>query len=179
MIQPMHTPNPQPRPSRQLSTVDQLGERIAELSAQIQAATYQLLVLIREFDERSGWNTGFRSCAHWLNWRTGLDLGAAREKVRVAKALGELPLISEAMRCGQLSYSKVRALTRVARATNEEELLEFARTGTAAHVEKLVRAWRRVDRQDEVQRENVRHASRYLQTYTCLLYTSPSPRDRG
>ncbi len=89
--------------------------------------------MIREFDERSGWNTGFRSCAHWLNWRTGLELGAAREKVRVAKALGELPRLSEAMRCGDLSYSKVRALTRVATADNEIELLEFARAGTAAH----------------------------------------------
>jgi hypothetical protein len=79
-------------------------------SAQIQAATYHLLAMIREFDEKSGWNTGFRSCAHWLNWRTGLELGAAREKVRVARALGELPRLSEAMRCGELSYSKVRAL---------------------------------------------------------------------
>jgi len=146
--------------------VDQLGDRIAELSAQIQAATFRLLVMIREFDEKSGWNRGFRSCAHWLNWRTGLDLGAAREKVRVAKALGELPLLSEAMRRGELSYSKVRALTRVATASNEAELLEFARTGTAAHVEKLVRAWRRVDRQDEVKHENRRHASRYLRAYT-------------
>ena len=110
-----------------LSEVDELGDRIAELSAQIQAATYMLLVMIREFDERGGWNSGFRSCAHWLNWRTGLNLGAAREKVRVAKALGELPLLSEAMRRGELSYSKVRALTRVAKTTNEEELLEFAR----------------------------------------------------
>jgi len=146
--------------------MDQLGEEIAKLSAQIQAATYHLLILIREFDEKSGWNTGFRSCAHWLNWRTGLELGAAREKVRVAKALGELPQLSEAMRCGELSYSKVRALTRVATADNEAELLEFARAGTAAHVETLVRAWRRVDRLEESERESLRHASRYLQAYT-------------
>ncbi|MGB5514856.1 MAG: DUF222 domain-containing protein, partial [Thermoanaerobaculia bacterium] len=166
MIEPLQTPKPIPqiRPGR--PEVDQLGERIAELSAQIQAATYHLLVMIREFDERGGWNTGFRSCAHWLNWRTGLDLGAAREKVRVAKALGELPKLSEAMRCGELSYSKVRALTRVATPENEAELLEFARAGTAAHVETLVRAWRRVDRQDELEHENLRHASRYLQAYT-------------
>jgi hypothetical protein len=65
--------------------LEALGERIAELSAQIQAATYHLLVMIRDFDERGGWQSGFRSCAHWLNWRTGLDLGAAREKVRVAR----------------------------------------------------------------------------------------------
>jgi len=67
--------------------LDRLGNEIAELSAHIQAATYQLLVLIREFDARDGWGTGFRSSAHWLNWRTGLDLGAVREKVRVAHAL--------------------------------------------------------------------------------------------
>ena len=146
--------------------VDQLGDRIAKLSAQIQAATYHLLILIREFDEKSGWNTGFRSCAHWLNWRTGLELGAAREKVRVAKALGELPLLSDAMRRGELSYSKVRPLTRVATPENEVELLGFARAGTAAHVEKLVRSWRRVDRIDEMRQENRRHASRHLQTYT-------------
>jgi hypothetical protein len=84
----------------------------------------------------------------------------------VAKALGELPLLSEAMRCGELSYSKVRALTRVATAENEAELLEFAQVGTAAHVETLVRAWRRVDRRDELEHENLRHASRYLQAYT-------------
>jgi len=166
MIETTAIPTSQSQLRPGTSGVDQLGDRIAELSAQIQAATYRLLVMIREFDEKSGWNTGFRSCAHWLNWRTGLDLGAAREKVRVAKALGELPLLSGAMRCGELSYSKVRALTRVATPENEAELLEFARTGTAAHVEKLVRAWRRVDRQDEVQHENRRHANRYLQAYT-------------
>ncbi|MGB5516435.1 MAG: DUF222 domain-containing protein [Thermoanaerobaculia bacterium] len=165
MIEPLQTPKPIPQIGPGRSEVDQLGERIAELSAQIQAATYHLLTMIREFDERSGWNTGFRSCAHWLNWRTGLNLGAAREKVRVAKALGELSQLSEAMRRGELSYSKVRALTRVATADNEAELLEFARAGTAAHVEMLVRAWRRVDRHEESERESLRHASRYLQAY--------------
>ena len=68
-----------------------LGDAIAELAARIHAATYELLVLIREFDTRAGWNNGFLSCAHWLNWRTGIDLGAAREKVRVAHALSEVP----------------------------------------------------------------------------------------
>ena len=166
MIEPLKTQNSVQLVDPGRTEVDQLGERIAKLSAQIQAATYRLLIMIREFDERSGWNTGFRSCAHWLNWRTGLEVGAAREKVRVAKALGELPVLSEAMRCGELSYSKVRALTRVATPDNEEELLGFAKARTAAHVETLVRAWRRVDRLDEVEHENLRHASRYLQTYT-------------
>jgi hypothetical protein len=151
--------------------LEELGERIAVLSAQIQAATYHLLVMIREFDERHGWNCGvsdyaFRSCAHWLNWRTGLEMGAAREKVRVARALGELPKISDAMRRGELSYSKVRAITRVATPENEAELLEFAKAGTASHVEKLVRAWRRVDRIGELEQENLRRASRYLHAHT-------------
>jgi hypothetical protein len=146
--------------------LETLGERIAELSAQIQAATYQLLVMIRDFDERGGWGEGFRSCAHWLNWRTGLDLGAAREKVRVARALAGLPRISASMRQGEISYSKVRAMTRVATAATEEELLLFARAGTAMHVEKLVRAWRRVDRLAEMEHEERRQATRSLTAYT-------------
>ena len=145
--------------------VERLGEEIAELSARIQAANYCLLTLIRQFDERGGWNVGFASCAHWLNWRTGLALGAAREKVRVAHALGELPLLSESMSRGELSYSKIRALTRVGTPENEEELLAFARCGSAAHIERLVRAWRRVDRLEDQEEERRRHASRSLEAY--------------
>ena len=85
-----------------------------------------------------------RSCAHWLNWKCGIDMGAAREKVRVARALGELPLIGAAFACGKVSYSKVRAMTRVASVDNEEYLLMIARHGTASHVEGLVRSYRRV-----------------------------------
>ena len=97
-----------------LMPIDALGEAIAELAARIHAATYELLVMLREFDAQRGWNNGFLSCAHWLNWRTGIDLGAAREKVRVARALPGLPRISAAMQRGALSYAKVRAITRVA-----------------------------------------------------------------
>ena len=146
--------------------LDALGERIATLSAQLEAASYQLLVMIRRFDLREGWNRGFRSCAHWLSWRTGLELGAAREKVRVARALADLPLLAAAMRQGQLSFSKVRALTRIATAANEEELLIFGRSGTAAHVEKLVRLARRVEDLADAEREGRRHESRHLDVYT-------------
>jgi hypothetical protein len=66
--------------------LDRLGDEIAELSAHLEAATARLLDLIREFDVRGGWNSGFRSCAAWLNWRVGLDMGAAREHVRVARS---------------------------------------------------------------------------------------------
>ena len=104
------------------SLLARLGDRIAELSARIQAATYELLVLIREFDEREGWD-GCVSCAQWLSWRAGLAPGAAREHARVARALGKLPKLSDAMRRGKISYSKVRAVTRVATPDNEDDLL--------------------------------------------------------
>src|SRR5205807_9693987 len=116
--------------------------------------------------ERGGWGGGFRSCAHWLCWRVGLDPGAAREKVRVARALGALPLLSAAMRRGEISYSKVRALTRIATPATEEELLSFGRAGTAAHVERLVRGKRRVDRIAAGHSEERLHAARYLRAYT-------------
>ncbi len=134
-----------------------LGEKIASLAAGLHAATYQLLVLLREFDARSGWNSGFLSCAHWLHWRTGFDLGASREKVRVARALSALPRIAWAMERGQLSYTKVRALTRVATPENEAALVNVALAGTAAQVERLVRAWRRVDRTTDARIDEVRH----------------------
>src|SRR6266436_1615434 len=111
------------------------------------------------------WGNGFRSCAHWLTWRIGLDLGAARERVRVARALGTLPLLAEALARGQLSYAKVRALTRVATPETEARLLAVGRAGTAAHVERIVRGWRCVDRRAEAREAKHRHASRVLRVY--------------
>jgi hypothetical protein len=143
--------------------IELLGDRIAEIAAHLHAATYQLLTLLREFDEREGWGGGgFLSCAHWLSWRTGIGGGAAREKVRVARALAALPHVSGAMRRGQLSFAKVRAITRVATPENEAQLLELARTGTAAQLERIVRAWRRADRLEERAQERERHAQRHL-----------------
>jgi 5-methylcytosine-specific restriction endonuclease McrA len=143
-------------------SVDQLGNEIAELSAHLEAATARLLDLIREFDARGGWNTGFRSCAAWLSWRIGLDPGAARERVRVARALATLPLLAKALARGDLSYAKVRALTRVATSETEERLLAFGKVGTADHVERLVRGWRKVDRIAEARDTARQHASRAL-----------------
>jgi hypothetical protein len=145
--------------------VEQLGEAIADLAARIHAATYELLVMLREFDAQSGWNNGFMSCAHWLHWRTGIDLGAAREKVRVAKALAGLPLLSAALQRGEISYAKVRALTRVATPENEARLLHVAYAGTAAQVERLARAWRRCDRIMEKRQVERAHLSRTVTTY--------------
>ena len=153
-------------PDQPDADLNRLADRIAELSARIQAATYALLVLIRQFDEQGGWRAGgFSSCAHWLSWRTGLAPGAAREKVRVAHALARLPLIGAAMQQGRVSYSKVRALTRVATPENEAALLDLALAGTAVHVEQVTRAWRRVDRAAEIAEDGRRHAHRELRTW--------------
>jgi hypothetical protein len=153
-----------PTPER-IAELDRLGNEIAELSAHLEAATARLLDLIRVFDARGGWGNGFRSCAHWLSWRIGLDLGAAREKVRVARALGTLPLLAQALARGELSYAKVRALTRVATPETEARLLGVGRAGTASHVERIVRGWRCVDRKAEARESKRQHASRALHVY--------------
>jgi 5-methylcytosine-specific restriction endonuclease McrA len=148
-----------------IASLDRLGDEIAVLSAHLDAATAHLLDLIREFDARGGWSNGFRTCAAWLNWRVGLDLGAARERVRVARALGSLPRLAQALARGELSYAKVRALTRVATPETEERLLAVGKAGTAEHVERIVRGWRRVDRKAEARETAKRHASRAVHVY--------------
>jgi len=146
--------------------VERLGEDIASLVSRLHAATFELLVMLRQFDEQKGWNTGFMSCAHWLSWRTGIDMGAAREKVRVAKALPALPRLSGALQRGEISYAKVRALTRVATPDNEPRLLDLAYTATAAQVERVARAWRRCDRVEEARETAQQSLSRSVTSYT-------------
>jgi hypothetical protein len=124
-------------------SIDDLDDAIVTLAAQLNAVTHDFLILVRRFDERGGWlGWGFESCADWLHWRCDLSLSAAREKVRVAHALKTLPGIAMAFASGELSYSKVRALTRVARRENEDALLEFALRTTAARVEERCRELR-------------------------------------
>jgi 5-methylcytosine-specific restriction endonuclease McrA len=152
-------------PEAQSTDLDQLGDEIAELSAHLDAATARLLDLIREFDTRAGWANGFRSCAAWLSWRVGFAPGAAREHVRVARALATLPRLAQALARGELSYAKVRELTRVATPDTEERLLAVGRAGTAEHVERIVRGWRRVDRKTEAQEAARQHTGRSLHVY--------------
>jgi hypothetical protein len=141
----------------------ELADEIVVLSAHIQAAMARLLELVAEFDRLGGWRVdGHRSCAYWLAHHTGLDLGAAREKVRVARALEELPRVRSAFGLGEVSYAKVRALTRVATPSNEGDLLSFAEGASAAGVERLVRSWREHDALDEAALERERHRSRRL-----------------
>ncbi len=142
-------------------SIEELEAQITELAGQLNAANYRWLMLIAEFDRRLGWGDGrLPSCAHWLNFKCGLNLGAAREKVRVAHALRDLPRISASMARGELSYSKVRALTRVACPATEETLLMIALHGTAHHVERLVSGYRRAQQAEELSREAQQHATR-------------------
>lgn len=119
-----------------------LEERIAALAGYLHAATYRLITMLRVFDELHGW-AGWPSPAHWLQWRCGYSLGAAREKVRVARALPGLPLVRAAFKRGELSFAQVRAVTRIATPANEATVLMWAQHSTASHMEKLARLYRR------------------------------------
>jgi len=142
-----------------------LEAELCTLAAHIQAATARLLTLLAELDRREAWGvSGALSCAHWLAWRTGLDLGAAREHVRVARALTMLPTTAAAFGRGEVSYSKVRAITRIARPETEADLLAMARDGTAAQVERLVRACRRADPAAENTQALAQQEARWLHT---------------
>ncbi len=127
-------------------SIEDLDVEIGRLARQMNAETYRMLTLVRDFDDRFGFaKWGFPSCAEWLAWRCGLSLSAAREKVRTAQALRGLPTISAAFADGRLSYSKVRALTRVAAVHDEDLLLAYALDATASQVEERCRQIRNVE----------------------------------
>src|ERR1041385_5285682 len=132
------------------SELDQLGEWIAEQAAHLDAAMHRLLTDLREFDERGGWHAqGAMSCAHWLSWRVGWDLVTARDHVRVARKLAGFSAIDDALRRGEVSYSKIRAMLRAATPENETLLLEYAKLMTASQLEKLARQYVLVQRHGE------------------------------
>lgn len=127
-----------------------LVEELATLASNLFAGEARFVALIGEFDRLGGWADGTtRSCAHWLNWRLGIAMPAARERVRVARRLDGLPAIAAAFEQGRLSYSKVRALTRVATQATEDTLLGFALFSTAAQLERICSTWRLVQAQSE------------------------------
>ena len=145
---------------RQSAEGEALRERVTTLAARCNLAEYQFLKALAELVEREAWcGTGVRSCAHWLNFHCGIGESAGREKVRVATRLGSLPNIDAAFSRGELSFSMVRAMTRVATPENEDSLLNIARHGTASHMEQVVRKYRRVkssleDSAEQAQRRN-------------------------
>ncbi len=173
-----------PDPQR-VEDLSRLGDEITEMAAHLAAGTCHLLELIQVFDEEEGWCfPGIRSCAHWLNWKCSMSLGTARERVRVARALPALPKILAAFRQGKVSFSKVRAMTRVATCRNEEELLNVANHGTAAHVETQVCLYRKVKRIEAFEQGNLSHARRKLSLYqdddgSWVIYGRLSTRTGG
>jgi hypothetical protein len=120
----------------------ELEEELAGLAAHIYAGTCRWLELVAEVDRRN--KLVDCTCAQWLAWRCGLTPRTAREHVRIARSLGGLPAIRAAFARGQISFAKVRALTRIADPVNEESLLELALELTAAQLERALRAYRRV-----------------------------------
>ena len=149
-------------------TIDDLDAAICRLSTRINAVNYQLLLLVREFDDRFGWaKWSFRNCAEWLAWRCGISLSAAREKVRTAQALRTLPAISAAFEEGRLSYSKARALTRAAQSHDEDLLLAYALNATAAQVEERCRQIR------NVHPESVHEAKRVWEGRSLSVWRNP------
>lgn len=143
-----------------------LADQITRLAGHINAANYRFLKLVAEFDRTEGWTgSGIRSCAHWLVWKCGMNLGVAREKVRVAHKLEQLPLIDAAFASGRLSYSIVRAITRVATTTTETTYLNLTEWGTAAQLERVVRKHRLAQRLQMKDREAIQHECRQARVY--------------
>ena len=148
------------------SRIEALEEEIVFLAAHVHAAEHRFLTLVAEYDRLRGWEiAGHRSCAHWLAFRTGYSLGAARERVRAARALANLPETSAAMSRGELSFCAIRALTRVATPENETDLLDLARGATTAQLERMVRGFKLGSRQDEADREKERFESRCFSVF--------------
>jgi hypothetical protein len=137
---------------------DELETELLTLAAHLNAANYRFIKLLADFDAHQGWHgTGIKSFAHYLNWKLGMNTVMAREKVRVARALPDLPLIDAAFAAGQVSYSMVRAMSRVATPMNEVTLLEMARCTTAAQMELIIRKYqvtRRLDEADDSRAED-------------------------
>jgi hypothetical protein len=134
--------------------LEELAQRIGRRSADLHSGLQELLEWIAEFDRREGWKLhGHRSCTDWLAFWTGLDPRTGR--VRVARAVEKLPRTQEAMRQGRLSFSKVRAITRLGTLEPQDEatIVEFAEKTTAVEVEKLVRRRRTLPRVEEGERE--------------------------
>jgi hypothetical protein len=169
-------PGPATMPDESL---EGLEARICSLASRLASYTHDWLVLIAEFDRRKGWvQWGMKSCAHWLSWACSVTPGAAREYLRVASALTGLPVLDAAFGSGQLSYSKVRAVTRVADRVDEQTLLEQALVHTAAQLERVIRGYRKADRAGLDQQQR-RRARWFFDDDGMLILTARLPADEG
>ena len=162
----------------------ELADKITRLAAQINVANYHFLKMLAEFDNRQGWKEhGVKCCSHWLNWKCNISYCAAREKIRVAHALEKLPKINHAFANGKLSYSKVRAMTRVATDDNEEVLLNVAEDFSASHVEKLVNKYKLVDEDQQIivppEDDDARELNYYQDENGMWVITAKLPQVEG
>ena len=127
-----------------------LERRLTTQAAIVAAETAGFLALLAAFDRREGWKgDGVNTCAHWLNWQLGTSFRTAREQLRVGHALTELPQIRAAFEAGEITYSRVRAITRIAVPETEDHLLMLARESTGAQLETIVRTYRLLDEQND------------------------------
>jgi hypothetical protein len=158
----------------------ELEQRISGLAADINAAMCRWLLLVAEFERRGGHERqGFHSCSSWLAWRCSLTARAAREHLRVARSLAELPRIRDVFGSGRLSYSKARALTRVAEPAMEPELLELAEEATAAQLERILRGYRRATVDDEARALERRHFRTQWEDDGTLTVRGNLPAEEG
>ena len=149
-------------PGRQ-RRLEAMADELCRQAAHIAAAEHRWLRLLAEFDQEEGWATaGARSCAAWLSFACGIKPETARERVRVARALPDLPKISESFAAGRLSYSKVRAITRVATPETEELLAIYGESATAAQLERVLRGYRSVKKADDNRDAASKIEQRYL-----------------
>ena len=130
--------------------LERVEAQICELAGHLAATTCRFLVLLADFDARRGWASWeMNSCAQWLSWKCQMSSGTAREHVRVARALRELPVIRARFAEAKLSYAKVRALTRIATPATEAGLAGLAGPMTANQLERFARAHRQVTQADD------------------------------
>src|SRR5580698_7203895 len=151
---------PGPGPGPGPVPLERLEAQICELAGHLAAATCRFLVLLADFDARRGWASwDMNSCASWLSWKCQMSSGAAREHVRVARALRDLPVIRAEFAAARLSYAKVRALTRIATPATEQCLAEMARPMTGNQLERFARAHRKVSRAGDAAAQTWRRLS--------------------
>jgi len=162
-------------------SIEEVEDEICSLTGRIAAGTCRYLELVAEFDRRDGWARwhGVRSCAEWLAWRCALVPRVAREHVRVARRLDEVPAIHAEFSAGRLTYSKVRALTRIATRESETDLLELARHATAAQLERMIRAARRVSAEEASEAHERAHCLWSWEPDGSLLVTARLPAEEG
>lgn len=160
--------------------LERLEARICELAGHLTAATCRFLELVADFDNREGWASWeLPSCAAWLSWKCQIAPGTAREHVRVARALPGLPLIRAEFAAARLSYAKVRALTRIATADNEEDLAPMAIAMTAGQLERFARAHRRVTDADGARSRSRRQLALGMGRRPRVLLPRPAPARAG